>query len=860
MYGLNILYYIDIMEECKEIAQTNIQSESNVKKTLNDYISSKQYALKTLHELEAEELNANKRSVTLLEHAKEIYPLISEINKDTLQYAIQSALADAEKKTDEEENALVLKNIALQVNADAQVKATEIAKALNKAGADEKAKLEEKVEAQAKVVEAQAMVVEEAQAKVVEAQAKVAKLEIDIRDAKAMVTKLEKSIKLARLDVTNATKAKETAKSNTNPVEQKMGNENVKTRLEKEVAQLNAVKLATAVELENANLKAINAQYEKNKSEQVAINLQQILVTYNQNTEKKQNLQEEIDSLNKTLEKNKRAKVTAENELKGEIASFVKCINTFNITEINAIPVDLYTNNIDHMRIIVDRLKQILENTETVPLGRQSPSTSAKMLRGDALDEDKQTIEDILNTFTTILEKIVKDPNDAAELSIAVATAEALDKGENVDKAADDAFNKVRADAKSLIDHIKTIDRKLTKSLKSLTKVPEVEPTVDTTDMRSSTQEDLYSDKEESLNAMTPKLYINLYSHYKNSHILKKETIQKYIQKFNDQYNQEYDTYKEDSIRNHITEIIESGLYEILYEQLKKVDETNENLMNSIKQYSSMYYILNFTNRAFEEPTYYCKNKIKHMLWNTHNGRLLYYNQWIKYFIRHISTQRGNFYFNIQHINTTEDKLEKIFSTTQNIEFHLITSDEYKNGSSGFNNVIFSNHDSSINIKIEEPTTDNHKDDRADFQYTDSMLNLRKKSCIKYNTDNQVEPCEKDSGKCYKRCIFIKKDGTPVCTDPNKQIYFYIYSGKNNRIDIEKSVLVIQANNCKRVVKTKISIVKDVNSGGRSFMKKSKTTRNKITRLSRRKTGGSVRNNYRRNNSKSTINKNKRRN
>jgi hypothetical protein len=46
-------------------------------------------------------------------------------------------------------------------------------------------------------------------------------------------------------------------------------------------------------------------------------------------------------------------------------------------------------------------------------------------------------------------------------------------------------------------------------------------------------------------------------------------------------------------------------------------------------------------------------------------------------------------------------------------------------------------------------------------------------------------------------------------------------------------------------------------------MRKSKTARNrrnnKMKQLSRRKTGGSVRNNYRRNKAKSTINKNKRR-
>lgn len=743
MYGLNILYYIDIMEECKEIVNIT-QSESNVKKTLNDYILSKQDAPKTLHELEAEKLNANKRSVTILKHANEIYPLISGINEDTLQDAIQSALADAEKKTDEETKASELKNIAFQVNADAQVKATEIAK---------------------------------------------------------------------------------------------------------EVAQLNAVKLATAVELENANLKAIKAESARMKSEQVAINLQQILVTYNQNTEKKQNLQAEIDSLNKTLEKNKLAKVTAENELKGKIASFVECINTFNITEINAIPVDLYKNNIDHMRIIVDRLKQILEKTETVPLGRQSQShpTSPKMQRGGALDEGKQTIEDILNTFTIILEKIVKDPNDAAELSIAVATAEALDKGENVDKAADDAFNKVRADAESLIDHIKTIDRKLTKSLKSLTKGPEVEPMVDTP---------IYIEEDSVIKSMEPQTYVEMYELHKSneSKVLKKETIQKYIQKFNDQYNQEYDTQsnQQTAFLSHpfINQIIKSNLYEIFYEQLTKANETNENLMNSIKQYSSMYYMLNTNNTGLPNPKYYY-NTIKHMLWKTN-----YYTHWIEYFIRHISTQRGNFYFNIQHINTTEDKLEEIFSTTpNNIEFHLITSDEYKkNELSGFNNVIFSNDDSSINIKIEEPADQiNRIHDRSNFQSS-----LMKMKC-KVNTV-KFASCEKDSGKCYKRCIFIKKDGTPVCTDPNKQIYFYIYSGKNNRIDIEKSVLVIQENNCKRVVKTTISIVKDVNRGGRSFMKKSKTTRNKITRLSRRKMGGSVRNKYRCNNAKSTINKNKRRN
>jgi hypothetical protein len=129
----------------------------------------------------------------------------------------------------------------------------------------------------------------------------------------------------------------------------------------------------------------------------------------------------------------------------------------------------------------------------------------------------------------------------------------------------------------------------------------------------------------------------------------------------------------------------------------------------------------------------------------------------------------------------------------------------------------------------------------------------------------KVASCEENSGKCYKRCVFVKSDGTPIDLNETLQIYFYIYSGINNRIDITKSVLVIQENDCKRVVKTEISIVKDDDSkitvqGGRLFMKKSRTSRNKIIRLSKRKTGGSVRNNYRHNNAKSIVNKNKRRN
>jgi len=920
-------------EECENIVTNITQFESDAKKTLTNYILYKQHAQTLRSQLKDTEK-------------------FSEVDADKLKEDIKNAEHELESKVTEEQTALKLRDKALNEMADARVKITELEKTVGKVSWDvkknealinkidlifkKKVELEETVaflqkENETKTIIAQEKVdakrqvsnLEENIKRIkVDANRQVSKLEEDIKrikvDAKGQVSNLEEDIKLSKVEaeqkVSNIEKdikrIKVEAEQNVSNIEKDIkrikveAEQAVATTVELKKAVANAVKSAAekTVELEKATkrvdqqvmatiianyeelekTKALEkatsmadaAQHAKMKSEQALIRLRQTLVAYNQNTENKDSLDNEIQLLNPILEDNKINIASDLEKLTSNIDSFKKCIDNLNIMEINTLTLqfDLYENNIDYIRIIVDRFQQFLKNSKTVP--KTVPS-----------NDDKTIMIEILNKFTAKLRQIINDANTAAELSINVAIAEALDKGMDEKKAGDDAFNKVSNDAELLIVNINNI-------LMNLSNDNDVDSTANTTDTISSTQQYLYSDTENSLKDMTIPLYITLYYQYKNSRILKKETIMKYIKKFNDQYNEYYDT-KNDNIHSHITQITESGLYEIIYEQLtdvklakdyeqltdeqlRNVMEIDENVINSIKQYCAMYYILNLTNRALEEPTYY-RNEIKHMLWNTHNRHLLY-NEWIKYFIRHISTRRGNFYFEIKNIATTEDKLEDIFSNTSNIKFHLITSDEYKeNKSIGFNNVIFSNDDSSINIKIEEPADQTERIyDRSGFQY--SFFNSqRKRNCRKFNDDNKVASCKK-SEKCYKRCIFIKNDGTPIeLTDTKKQIYFYIYSETQDEciysktqhkcidIDITKSVLVIQENDCKRVVKTEISIVKDDDrkitvQGGRLFMKKSRTSRNKIIRLSKRKTGGSVRNNYRHNNAKSIVNKNKRRN
>ena len=111
-------------------------------------------------------------------------------------------------------------------------------------------------------------------------------------------------------------------------------------------------------------------------------------------------------------------------------------------------------------------------------------------------------------------------------------------------------------------------------------------------------------------------------------------------------------------------------------------------------------------------------------------------------------------------------------------------------------------------------------------------------------------------GKIYnKYCINIDN---PHCSNL-LEIYNKLNKSKKNKLSSDGR---LEEDENVNTDNDKEDPEEDDGWGGGSFMRKSKTARNrrnKMKQLSRRKTGGSVRNNYRRNNAKSTINKNKRR-